>query len=62
MIESGVLPMDKICTHQLSLAEFQEGLDLVSSGTESVKVSLIPERRCQVVHRPVELVSRSLSC
>jgi threonine dehydrogenase-like Zn-dependent dehydrogenase len=42
MIESGVLPMDKICTHQLPLAEFQKGLDLVSSGTESVKVSLIP--------------------
>ena len=42
MIESGVLPMDKICTHQPPLAEFQKGLDLVSSGTESVKVSLIP--------------------
>ena len=42
MIESGLLPMDKICTHQLPLAEFQKGLDLVSSGTESVKVSLIP--------------------
>lgn len=42
MIESGVLPMDKICTHQLPLAEFQKGLDLVSGGTESVKVSLIP--------------------
>jgi len=41
MIESGVLPMDKIFTHQLPLAEFQKGLDLVSSGTESVKVSLI---------------------
>jgi threonine dehydrogenase-like Zn-dependent dehydrogenase len=42
MIESGGLPMDKICTHQLPLAEFQKGLDLVSNGTESVKVSLIP--------------------
>jgi threonine dehydrogenase-like Zn-dependent dehydrogenase len=42
MIESGVLPMDKICTHQLPLAEFQKGLDLVASGKESVKVSLIP--------------------
>jgi threonine dehydrogenase-like Zn-dependent dehydrogenase len=42
MIESGSLPMDKICTHQLPLTEFQKGLDLVASGTESVKVSLIP--------------------
>src|SRR6266576_3476984 len=42
MIESGVLPMDKICTHQLPLTEFQDGLDLVASGKESVKVSLIP--------------------
>lgn len=42
MIESGRLPMDKICTHQLPLEEFQRGLALVASGTESVKVSLIP--------------------
>jgi threonine dehydrogenase-like Zn-dependent dehydrogenase len=42
MLESGVLPMDRICTHQLPLADFQRGLDLVGSGTESVKVSLIP--------------------
>jgi len=42
MIESGVLPMNDICTHQLPLTEFQKGLDLVASGNESVKVSLIP--------------------
>ncbi len=42
MIESGVLPMDKICTHQLPLADFQQGLDLVADGTSSIKVSLIP--------------------
>ncbi len=42
MIESGVLPLDEICTHQLPLSEFQKGLDLVGSGKESVKVSLIP--------------------
>jgi threonine dehydrogenase-like Zn-dependent dehydrogenase len=42
MIESGVLPMDEICTHQLPLTDFQQGLDLVASGKESVKVSLIP--------------------
>ena len=42
MIESGRLPMDKICTHQLPLADFQKGLDLVASGKESIKVSLLP--------------------
>ena len=42
MIESGRLPMDKICTNQLPLAQFQDGLDLVADGTKSVKVSLIP--------------------
>ena len=42
MVESGSLPMDRICTHQLPLAEFQKGLDLVGSGTESIKVTLIP--------------------
>jgi len=42
MIEEGRLPMDEICTHQLPLAEFQKGLDLVASGKESIKVSLIP--------------------
>lgn len=42
MIEDGRLPMDEICTHQLPLADFQKGLDLVSSGKESIKVSLIP--------------------
>jgi len=42
MIESGRLPMDKICSHQLPLDEFQRGLGLVASGTDSVKVSLIP--------------------
>lgn len=42
MIESGALPLDDICTHQLPLSQFQRGLDLVASGTESIKVSLIP--------------------
>jgi erythritol/L-threitol dehydrogenase len=32
MIESGTLPMDKICTHQLPLKRFQESLDLVAAG------------------------------
>jgi erythritol/L-threitol dehydrogenase len=42
LIESGALPLDKICTHQLPLDDFQHGLDLVGSGKESIKVSLIP--------------------
>ena len=42
LIESGALPLDQICTHQLPLDEFQRGLDLVGSGKESIKVSLIP--------------------
>ena len=43
MLESGELPMDRICTHQLPLGQFEEGLDLVADGTSSIKVSLIPE-------------------
>jgi erythritol/L-threitol dehydrogenase len=42
MIESGRLPMDRICTHQLPLPNFQEGLELVRDGSSSIKVSLIP--------------------
>ena len=42
MLESGSLPMEKICTHQLALRDFQQGLDLVAGGQNSIKVSLIP--------------------
>jgi erythritol/L-threitol dehydrogenase len=42
MLEAGALPMDRICTHQLPLDRFQDGLDLVADGTKSIKVSLIP--------------------
>ena len=42
LIESGRLPLDEICTHQLPMSKFQEGLDLVASGKESIKVTLIP--------------------
>jgi len=42
MLESGALPMEGICTHQLPLSRFQEGLDLVADGSQSIKVSLIP--------------------
>ncbi|MDN5763452.1 MAG: alcohol dehydrogenase catalytic domain-containing protein [Microlunatus sp.] len=42
MLESHRLPMDKICTHQLPLSDFQKGLEMVARGSESVKVTLIP--------------------
>jgi threonine dehydrogenase-like Zn-dependent dehydrogenase len=42
MLEARRLPMDRICTHQLPLDRFQEGLDLVADGKTSVKVTLIP--------------------
>lgn len=42
MIESGLLPLNRICTHQLQLSHFKEGLDLVDRGVDSIKVSLIP--------------------
>ncbi|GAB4097440.1 erythritol/L-threitol dehydrogenase [Brachybacterium horti] len=43
IIESGVLPMDEICTHQFGLGDVQKALDTVgdSSGA-SVKVSIVP--------------------
>ena len=42
MLAKGLLPMDKIMTHQLPLSRFHEGMDLVANGTESVKVTLTP--------------------
>ncbi len=42
LLETGALPMDEIVTHQLPLAQFQQGLDLVASGRQSIKVSLLP--------------------
>jgi len=42
MIESGRLPLDRICSHQLPLEKYHEGLAFVDDGTTSVKVSLIP--------------------
>ena len=43
MLQSGVLPMDAIASHQLPISRFQEGLDMVADGKSSVKVSLIPD-------------------
>ena len=42
MLKKGLLPMDRIMTHQLPLSSFHAGMDLVAAGTESVKVTLTP--------------------
>jgi len=42
MLAKGLLPMDRIITHQLPLADFQKGIELVASGTQSIKVTLQP--------------------
>ena len=42
MIEAKTLPLDRICTHQLPLHEFRDGLDLVGRGADSIKVTLLP--------------------
>jgi erythritol/L-threitol dehydrogenase len=42
MLEEGRLPMERIVTHQLPLADFQKGIDLVASGQKSIKVTLSP--------------------
>ena len=42
MLVKGLLPMDRIMTHQLPLSSFHAGMDMVAKGTESVKVTLTP--------------------
>ena len=42
MLEKGLLPMDDIITHQMPLASFQDGMNLVASGKQSIKVTLTP--------------------
>ena len=42
MLEKGLLPMDQIITHQMPLADFQKGIDLVTSAKSSIKVTLTP--------------------
>jgi hypothetical protein len=43
MLEKGLLPMDRIITHQLPLTDFQEGIGLATSAKSSIKVTLIPK-------------------
>ena len=42
MLAKGLLPMDQILTHSLPLADFERGIEMVHSGTESIKVTLKP--------------------
>ena len=42
MLQHDALPMDRIITHRLPLASFQQGIDLVASGEQSIKVTLQP--------------------
>ena len=41
-IGDGTVAADKIVTHQLPLADFERGLDMVHDQSESIKVALIP--------------------
>jgi threonine dehydrogenase-like Zn-dependent dehydrogenase len=42
MLEKGLLPMDRIITHRLPLAQFHDGMALVAAGKNSIKVTLKP--------------------
>ncbi len=42
LLRRGALPLDRIVTHRLPLAAFDAGMALVLSGTESIKVQLVP--------------------
>ena len=42
MLVKGLLPMDRIMTHQLPLSSFHAGMELVAKGSQSVKVTLCP--------------------
>ena len=41
-LAKGLLPMEAIITHQMPLTAFQEGIDMVASGQQSIKVALRP--------------------
>jgi hypothetical protein len=42
MLEEGLLPMDRIITHRLPLAQFLDGMAMVATGQNSIKVVLTP--------------------
>ena len=42
MLRHGLLPMDKILSHNLPLAQFRKGMELATDSLVSLKVSLEP--------------------
>jgi len=42
MLAKKLLPVERIITHQLPLAEYQQGFELAGAGTEAIKVVLLP--------------------
>jgi erythritol/L-threitol dehydrogenase len=42
MLAKGLLPMHQIVTHQFPLSGYQQALDLVGAGNQSIKVALAP--------------------
>jgi threonine dehydrogenase-like Zn-dependent dehydrogenase len=42
MLAKGLLPMQHIVTHQMPLTAYQEGINLVAAGDQSIKVALTP--------------------
>lgn len=42
MLQKGLIPVDKILTHQFPLARFKEAFDLVKTADRSIKVALAP--------------------
>lgn len=42
MLESGILPIDRIVSHSLSLTDIVDGINLVKDGSHSVKVTIDP--------------------
>ena len=42
MLHKGLLPMEHIVTHRMPLAAFQQGIETVGAGDQSIKVTLTP--------------------
>ena len=42
MLLQGQVPVDEIVTHQLPLARYREGFELVAAAQRSIKVMLVP--------------------
>ncbi len=42
MLVKRQIPVERIVTHRLALAEYQQGIELVHAGRDSIKVMLVP--------------------